>query len=70
MPPALSLTTRGILFMLLAVVLFTLMDAAVKGLVMWRPVPQIVWVRFVGQLVIVGAGLYVWHRETVLVRAG
>ncbi len=53
MPPALSAPTRGILFMLLAVVLFTLMDAAVKGLVARMPVPQIVWVRFLGQLVIV-----------------
>jgi drug/metabolite transporter (DMT)-like permease len=53
MPVALSAPTRGILFMLLAVVLFTLMDAAVKGLVSRMSVPQIVWVRFMGQLVIV-----------------
>jgi drug/metabolite transporter (DMT)-like permease len=53
MLPALSLTARGILFMLAAVVLFTLMDAGVKGLVARYPVPQLVWVRFVGQLVIV-----------------
>jgi drug/metabolite transporter (DMT)-like permease len=53
MPPAPSSTTRGILFMLLAIILFTLMDAAVKGLVDRIPVPQLVWVRFLGQLVIV-----------------
>ncbi len=53
MPSAISSTAKGILFMLLAVVLFTLMDAAVKGLVGHMSVPQIVWVRFMGQLVIV-----------------
>jgi drug/metabolite transporter (DMT)-like permease len=52
MRPALSASTRGILFMLLAIVLFTLMDAVVKGLVTRMPVPQVVWVRFLGQLVI------------------
>ncbi|QYZ71385.1 DMT family transporter [Neotabrizicola shimadae] len=50
---ALSPTTRGILLLLLAVVLFTAMDAAAKGLVARYPAPLVVWARFVGQLVIV-----------------
>jgi drug/metabolite transporter (DMT)-like permease len=53
MPPTLSSNARGILFMLAAILLFTLMDAAVKGLVARYPVPQLVWVRFMGQLVII-----------------
>ena len=44
---------RGILLMILAIVLFTLMDAIVKGLVSRYPVNQIVFTRFAGQLVIV-----------------
>ncbi len=44
---------RGILLMILAIVLFTLMDAIVKGLVARYPVNQIVFTRFAGQLVIV-----------------
>jgi drug/metabolite transporter (DMT)-like permease len=39
--------------MLAGIVLFTLMDAAVKGLVARYPVPQIVGVRFAAQLAIV-----------------
>lgn len=49
----LSPTTRGILLLLLAVVLFTAMDAAAKGLVARYPAPLVVWARFLGQLVIV-----------------
>ena len=55
MPASPSSTARGILFMLAAMVLFTLMDAAVKGLVAHYPVAQLVWVRFAGQLIIMVA---------------
>lgn len=50
---ALSPTARGILLLLFAVVLFTAMDAAAKGLVARYPAPLVVWARFLGQLVIV-----------------
>lgn len=52
---ALTPTTRGILLLLMAVVLFTAMDAAAKGLVERYPPTLVVWARFVGQLVIVVA---------------
>ncbi len=39
--------------MILAILLFTAMDAAAKGLIARYPAPQVVWVRFAGQLVIV-----------------
>ena len=39
--------------MTLAILLFTAMDAAAKGLIARYPAPQVVWVRFAGQLVIV-----------------
>lgn len=44
---------RGILLMVLAIMLFTLMDAVVKGLVARYPVGQIMFARFAGQLVLV-----------------
>lgn len=50
-PPA--RTGIGIALMVAAIVLFTLMDAVVKGLVDRVPVNQIVFARFAGQLVIV-----------------
>lgn len=46
-------TGRGILLMILAILLFTLMDALAKGLVARYPAPQIVWARFAGMLLIV-----------------
>lgn len=46
-------TGLGILLMLLAIFLFTTMDAVVKGLVERYPSPMLVWVRFMGQLVFV-----------------
>lgn len=45
--------TRGILLMILAILLFTAMDATAKGLIERYPAPQVVWARFAGQLVIV-----------------
>ena len=39
--------------MLLAILLFTAMDATAKGLVARYPAPQVIWVRFAGQLVLV-----------------
>ncbi|HMO72214.1 MAG TPA: DMT family transporter [Paracoccaceae bacterium] len=47
-------TGQGIALMLLAIVLFTLMDAVVKGLVDRYPVNQVMFARFAGQLIIVG----------------
>ncbi|TAG17057.1 MAG: DMT family transporter [Rhodobacterales bacterium] len=45
--------TRGILLMILAILLFTAMDATAKGLIERYPAPQVVWARFAGQLLIV-----------------
>jgi drug/metabolite transporter (DMT)-like permease len=39
--------------MILAILLFTAMDATAKGLIQRYPAPQVIWVRFAGQLVIV-----------------
>lgn len=39
--------------MILAILLFTAMDATAKGLVARYPAPQVVWVRFAGQLIVV-----------------
>ncbi|QYK39944.1 MAG: DMT family transporter [Paracoccaceae bacterium] len=51
--PGRKATGRGILLMVLAIALFTLMDALAKGLVSRYPVNQIVFARFAGQLLIV-----------------
>jgi drug/metabolite transporter (DMT)-like permease len=45
--------TPGVVLMILAVLLFTTMDAAAKGLIARYPAPQVIWARFAGQLVIV-----------------
>ena len=45
--------TRGVALMILAILLFTAMDATAKGLIARYPAPQVVWARFAGQLVIV-----------------
>ena len=47
-PPA-----RGILLMIGAILLFAAMDATAKGLIQRYPAPQVIWVRFAGQLLIV-----------------
>ena len=44
---------RGIALMILAILMFTAMDAAAKGLVQRYPAPQVVWARFMGQFLIV-----------------
>ncbi|MFM7334613.1 MAG: DMT family transporter [Tabrizicola sp.] len=49
----LSQVTRGVALMILAIFLFTAMDATAKGLIARYPAPQVIWVRFVGQLVLV-----------------
>ncbi|MCU0899807.1 MAG: DMT family transporter [Cypionkella sp.] len=46
-------TRRGILLMVLAIFCFAAMDAAAKGLIARYPVPQVVWARFAGQVIIV-----------------
>jgi drug/metabolite transporter (DMT)-like permease len=51
--PAAPSATRGILLMILAILLFTAMDATAKGLIQRYPAPQVIWVRFAGQLLIV-----------------
>ena len=52
-PAARSQTARGIGFMLIAVLFFTAMDAAAKGLVGGYPVMQVIFARFAGQVVLV-----------------
>ncbi len=44
---------RGILLMVLAIFLFTVMDATAKGLVRSYPTNQVIWARFTGQFLIV-----------------
>ncbi|WP_022704759.1 DMT family transporter [Pseudorhodobacter ferrugineus] len=51
--PRLGNNGAGILFMLLAIFCFTLMDANVKGVVDRYPAPMLVWIRFLGQLILV-----------------
>ncbi|MEN9851113.1 MAG: hypothetical protein RL128_1276, partial [Pseudomonadota bacterium] len=46
-------TRKGILLMILAVFLFTIMDAVAKGLIERYPAPQVIWARFAGQALIV-----------------
>jgi drug/metabolite transporter (DMT)-like permease len=46
-------TRKGILLMILAIVLFTTMDALAKGLIARYPAPQVIWVRFAGQALLV-----------------
>ncbi len=52
-PVAPSSVTRGVALMILAILLFTAMDATAKGLIERYPAPQVVWARFAGQLLIV-----------------
>lgn len=53
-PPAVSgKSARGILLMLLATLLFTAMDAVVKGLVQTYPTLQVIWARFFMQFAFV-----------------
>ena len=50
-PP--STVSRGVVLMILAVFLFTTMDATAKALIERYPAPQVIWVRFAGQLALV-----------------
>lgn len=50
-----SVTTRAILFMMLAVAIFSTMDATVKWLLQHYGTVQVVWARYTGQTVLVGA---------------
>lgn len=52
-PPTPAQTRQGILLMLLAILMFTAMDALAKGLVARYPTAQVVWVRFAGQALLV-----------------
>ncbi len=51
--PPISQVTRGVALMILAIVFFTAMDATAKGLIARYNAPQVIWVRFAGQLVLV-----------------
>lgn len=51
--PTPAATRKGILLMLLAIVLFTAMDAQAKGLIGRYSALQVVWARFAGQAVLV-----------------
>lgn len=46
-------TGRAIGLMITAILLFTMMDAVAKGLLSRYPTPQVIWVRFTGQLIFV-----------------
>ena len=76
-----SAASRGILLMLLAILIFTSMDALAKDMVARYPAPQVVWARFAGQLLLVMAilgprlaqaartrypGTHVWRSATQL----
>jgi drug/metabolite transporter (DMT)-like permease len=51
--PTPAATRKGILLMLLAILLFTAMDAQAKGLIAKYTTLQVVWARFAGQAVLV-----------------
>jgi drug/metabolite transporter (DMT)-like permease len=51
--PPISQVTRGVALMILAILFFTAMDATAKGLIERYPAPQVIWVRFAGQLALV-----------------
>lgn len=52
-PSPSSHVSRGVALMILAILLFTAMDATAKGLIERYPAPQVIWARFAGQLLIV-----------------
>lgn len=52
-PSPSSPVSRGVALMILAILLFTAMDATAKGLIERYPAPQVIWARFAGQLLIV-----------------
>jgi drug/metabolite transporter (DMT)-like permease len=62
-----SMTRKGISFMLLAILLFTMMDALAKYLIAFYPTWQIIWVRFIGQTLLVA--LYLNRRLPALLRS-
>jgi drug/metabolite transporter (DMT)-like permease len=51
-PPPTQIS-RGVALMILAILLFTAMDATAKGLIDRYPPMQVIWVRFAGQLALV-----------------
>ncbi|TGD42341.1 DMT family transporter [Pseudotabrizicola sediminis] len=51
--PTIKDTKSGILLMVLAIFCFAAMDAVAKGLIARYPVPQVIWARFAGQVLIV-----------------
>ena len=51
--PALTHVTKAVLLMITAIVFFTSMDAAAKGLILRYPAPQVIWARFLGQFILV-----------------
>ncbi|MFE3835499.1 DMT family transporter [Pseudogemmobacter sonorensis] len=59
-------TAKGIVLMLIAILIFTLMDATAKTLVRDYPPPQVVFARFLGQVLL--AGLILNRRAPGLMR--
>ncbi|MCU0802270.1 MAG: DMT family transporter [Rhodobacteraceae bacterium] len=53
MPPAPQTSQHGIPLMMLAILLFTTMDAVAKLLIASYPAPQVIWARFAGMCLIV-----------------
>ncbi|MDO9637444.1 MAG: DMT family transporter [Pseudotabrizicola sp.] len=51
--PTVKDTKSGILLMVLAIFCFAAMDAVAKGLIARYPVPQVIWARFAGQVLII-----------------
>lgn len=66
-PARLTVTSRAILWMLLAILLFTAMDALAKSLLrLGYPTLQAVWARYTGQTLMVA--LFLFHRLGPLLR--
>ena len=62
----LSSSSKAIAMMILAIFFLSSMDAVVKGLSSRYDVMQIVWVRYIGQMLL--AGLLVWRTTGVVLR--
>ncbi len=52
-PKTAGSNSRAICLMVVAILLFTMMDAVAKGLLQRYPTPQVIWARFAGQLIFV-----------------
>lgn len=59
-------TIRGILLMMLAVFMFSCLDATAKWLGQFMPALEITWLRFVTHVILICLILRVWHRPSVV----